>query len=65
MFWKERVEVGGLGRGDAAQDVREVGEWIVAAAAGTDQQGVEHRTAPSGVRMPYEHPVLLLMRSSA
>jgi len=57
--------LGQVGRGagrDPAQDIPQPRGRIEIIAAGSDQQAVDHCTAPSGVRMPNEEPVLFPMQ---
>ena len=58
-------QLGQVGRGagrDPAQDIPQPRGRIEIIAAGCDQQAVDHCTAPSGVRMPNEEPVLFPMQ---
>ncbi len=54
-------QLGQVGRGagrDPAQDIPQPRGRIETIAAGCDQQAVDHCTAPSGVWVPNEEPVL-------
>ena len=56
------VHLGDVQTGKPAQDVGEIFLWINPAAPTADDKGVDHRTAPTGVRMPHEEPAALFTR---
>ena len=50
------VDLGDVQTGKASQDIGEVFLGIDAAAPATDDERVDHGTAPTGIRMPQEEP---------
>ena len=63
--WRELFDLGDLGRRQAGEQIFQVIEWIDPVPPATAQQGVNHRAAFPGFRMPNEQPVLFSERDWA